>query len=83
MKKTVSTVLIAAMLASGAGSAFAWVPTDLDDPKCINLKNFGNGPQKIVKGRKFCGCKTFEFTAITYDKLDDYLYSVIFELNFF
>lgn len=74
-------MLILSMMAIGASNVFAWVPTDLNNPKCVDLKDFGKEGQKIVKGKNFCGCKNCEFTAITYDKLDDYLYGVLFDLD--
>lgn len=76
MKKTVSTILIAAMLASGAGSAFAFTPSATYDPKCIDIRHLNDLhliqlPEK--SGQKVCGCKTCEVSVMTYDMLTEYI----------
>ena len=84
MKKTVSTVLIAAMLASGAGSAFAWVPSDTDDPKCIDIRKLNEKRMieyPIKEGKKICGCKTCEVAAMTFDKLEEYISKIEKEMS--
>ena len=84
MKKTVSTVLIAAMLASGAGSAFAWVPSDRNDPKCIDIRNLNSERQISLPkkpGKKVCGCKTCEVYVMTFDKIPEYLKKIKQELK--
>ena len=84
MKKAISTVLVAAMLASGAGNAFAVAPTDIEDPKCIdtgnlNEKRWVSFPKK--PGQKVCGCKTCEVDVMTFDKIPEYLDKVQQELK--
>ena len=84
MKKTVSTVLIAAMLASGAGSAFAFTPSATYDPKCIDIRNLNEKrwvsfPKK--PGQKVCGCKTCQVDVMTFDKIPEYLDKVQQELK--
>lgn len=76
MKKTISLVLVAAIMLTGIGNAFAYTPFNTDDPKCIdigalNKKRWIVLPEK--SGKKVCKCKTCEVTAITYDKLDEYV----------
>ena len=84
MKKAISTILVAAMLASGAGSAFANVPSDTDDPKCIDIRNLNEKrwfsfPKK--PGHKVCGCKTCEVDVMTFDKIPEYLKKIQQELK--
>ena len=83
MKKAISTVLVAAMLATGAGNAFAWVPSDTDDPKCIDIRNLDE--KRIIqypdKGKKVCGCKTCEVAAMTFDKLEEYISKIEKEMS--
>ena len=84
MKKAISTILVAAMLASGAGSAFAVAPTDIEDPKCIDTRNLNEKrwvsfPKR--PGQKVCGCKTCEVDVMTFDKIPEYLDKVQQELK--
>lgn len=76
--------MIAAMLASGAGSAFAWVPSERNDSKCIDIRNLGD--EGIValptkQGKKVCGCKTCKVVAMTYDMMIPYVDSRINALS--
>ena len=76
MKKFISLILILAMASVGASSAFAWVPSDTDDPKCIDIRKLNEKRMieyPIKEGKKICGCKTCEVAAMTYDQIIDYV----------
>ena len=84
MKKAISTVLVAAMLASGAGSTFAYTPSDTNDPKCIDIRNLNEKrwislPEK--PGKKVCGFKNCNVDVITFDKMPEYLQNLQKELK--
>lgn len=53
--------------------ASAWVPTDFDDPKCIDIRKLGNGNKYIAKPEKVCRCKKCSIDAFTYSYLEQYV----------
>lgn len=75
MKKIISTILITVILATGTGSAFANVPMETSDPKCIDTSELGS--KRLIEmpapGKKVCGCKTCKVTIMTYDKMIPYI----------
>lgn len=84
MKKVISAVLVAAMLATGAGNAFAYTPSDTNDPKCIDIRKLNEKrwiflPEK--KGKKVCGFKNCKIDIITFDKMPEYLQNLQKELQ--
>lgn len=73
MKKIISIVLSLSMVISICSlPANAWVPTDYDDPRCIDIRKL-NQKRYISKNKNVCHCKKCGFDALTYDKLEDYL----------
>lgn len=75
MKKFISSILILSMAAIGASNTFAVLPSDRNDPKCIDIRNLAD--ERIIEypnnGKKVCGCRTCEITAMTYDQMIDYV----------
>lgn len=75
MKKIISAALVAAIFATGSGSAFANVPMNTSDPKCIDITELGS--KRLIEmpapGKKVCGCKTCKVSLMTYDKMIPYV----------
>lgn len=69
MKKAISTVWVVTMLATGAGSAFASTPIDVDK-KCMHLNDmleygyWTNGKEAV------CNCDSCQVILADYDHLD-------------
>ena len=54
-------------------SILAFVPTDYDDPNCIDIRDLGVKTDYITKKNKVCGCKTCRIDALTFDRLESYV----------
>lgn len=69
-------LILALIISSFNLKTKALIPTDYEDPNCINLSNLGvgvdfisyNGTQKAI-----CGCRTCTVDAIVYGKIEEYV----------
>lgn len=74
VKKLISiTLSITIAVSSCSTSMYAFVPTDYDNPKCIDIRDLGVKTDYITKENKVCECKTCSFDAVMFNRLDDYL----------
>lgn len=77
IKRLLATNLILALIISSFNlKTKALIPTDYEDPNCINLTSLGvgrdvityNGTQKAI-----CGCSTCTVDAMVYGKIEEYV----------
>ncbi len=74
VKKLISiTLSITIAVSSCSTNMYAFVPTDYDNPKCIDIRDLGVKTDYITKENKLCECKTCSFDAVMFNRLDDYL----------
>ena len=73
MKKLLSIALCVVITMSVCNiSILAFVPTDYDDPNCIDIRDLGTR-KKFMTANNICRCKTCRFDALTYSYLEEYV----------